>query len=294
MQTVASTDERFRDFAPYVPSIDDAGVVAFQAAIAAGATGVFTSTGLTALDAGPYTSHPAIDADGRAIAVYAEDRLVVIDERGRPRPIATGYAVGPLGPTMKRGAIAFRATRDGRAGVFLARGDEPVETIADTSRFAAFHGLPVVTARGTVVFRAELTEGGHGIFASRDGRIEPVVLRAGELGLFPSANDDDTVAFADGHSAFVARSGATHAIDTPGLEHARGALVDGEGRVVVIGTRAGRLGVFRGADTVVAIGDAWGNSTVTELALNPVSINARGQLAIRLRLSDDRQLVVIV
>jgi hypothetical protein len=42
---IAEIGERFCDFAPYVPSVNDAGVVAFQAALPSGGSGVFTGEG---------------------------------------------------------------------------------------------------------------------------------------------------------------------------------------------------------------------------------------------------------
>jgi hypothetical protein len=42
---VAATGDRFSDFSPYVASINNAGVVAFQATLRAGGMGVFTGDG---------------------------------------------------------------------------------------------------------------------------------------------------------------------------------------------------------------------------------------------------------
>jgi len=42
---IATTGERFSDFSPYVASVNDAGTVAFQAALHDGGSGVFTGNG---------------------------------------------------------------------------------------------------------------------------------------------------------------------------------------------------------------------------------------------------------
>jgi hypothetical protein len=42
---IATTGERFSDFAPYVASVNDAGIVAFQAELRTGGTRVFTGNG---------------------------------------------------------------------------------------------------------------------------------------------------------------------------------------------------------------------------------------------------------
>jgi hypothetical protein len=57
-----------------------------------------------------------------------------------------------------------------------------------------------------------------------------------------------------------------------------------------------RLGLFAGpdreADRILALGDPLLGSTVTELASNPVSVNAASQVTIRARLTDGRQLIL--
>ncbi|MCC6677322.1 MAG: hypothetical protein IT436_09270 [Phycisphaerales bacterium] len=45
-------------------------------------------------------------------------------------------------------------------------------------------------------------------------------------------------------------------------------------------------------DLLLEIGGPLLGSTITEFALNPVSINSAGRLAIRLRLADGRQAIV--
>jgi len=67
--------------------------------------------------------------------------------------------------------------------------------------------------------------------------------------------------------------------------------------VVHIATpRGGSLGLFAGpdpeADRILALGDPLLGSTVAELASNPVSVNAAGQVAVRARLTDGRQLIL--
>ena len=67
---IATTGERFSDFAPYVASVNDDGTVAFQAELRGGGTGVFTGIGGAAEEvAGPgllagVTSHPDVNGAG--------------------------------------------------------------------------------------------------------------------------------------------------------------------------------------------------------------------------------------
>jgi hypothetical protein len=83
----------------------------------------------------------------------------------------------------------------------------------------------------------------------------------------------------------------------PAFASYRGALIDEAGRVVFCATPAGgALDIYRGPDPkedrVLGVGDACAGSTVAEFALNPVSINAAGHFAVRVRLADGRGLVL--
>lgn len=73
LSTIAETGEQFSDFAPYVASIDDRGVVAFQATLQDGGSGVFTATEgeiTTIMDTtGPFESFRGVllDSEGRLV-----------------------------------------------------------------------------------------------------------------------------------------------------------------------------------------------------------------------------------
>jgi hypothetical protein len=114
---------------------------------------------------------------------------------------------------------------------------------------------------GMVAFGATLRTGGSGIFAVTDGGVTDLVAATAPFDGF------------------------------------RGALVNRTGLVAFSATaRGGRLGVYAGADPVadriIALGDPLFGSAVTEFALNPVSVNEAGQLAIRVRLADGRQTIL--
>jgi len=211
---IATTGERFSDFAPYVASVNDAGTVAFQAALRGGGTGVFTgSGGAVAEAAGPallagVTSHPDLNGagatsfygdlpgGGQGVFLLRDGRLQTIADTGGPFA-----SIGPLGPTMNEaGTVAFRANRTaGVSGIFAGDG-AAVATVADTEgRWSRFHGLPVINRGGTVVFRADRKDGVQGIYAGGGGSIW-TVAETGDLfetlALFPSVSDQGTVAFA--------------------------------------------------------------------------------------------------
>jgi hypothetical protein len=322
MTVIATTGERFSDFSPYVASVNDAGMVAFQAALYNGGSGVFTGSGgeVAELAALPLldgvTSHPDLNGAG-AMSFYADlsggGQGVCLLRDGRLQTIAdtrgSFVCIGPLGPTMtEAGAVAFRADRTaGVSGVF-AWDDAGVTTVAETDGpWSRFHGLPVITRDGTVVFRGDRKDGVQGIYAGRGGCTGTVVEsgdRFESFGLFPSASDDGTVAFAatlrcGGAGIFTAdEDRITQLLDTGGaFESFRGALITNAGNFVIAATpRGGSLGLFAGsdpaADRILALEDPLLGSTVAEFAANPVSVNAAGHVAVRATLTDGRQLIL--
>ncbi len=266
---VAETGGQFAGFAPYVPAIADDGTVAFQAAIRGGGSCVCIGGRIIE---GAYESHP--DVGGGRFCAFAKGRLVVDGD------VVSDLEVGPLGPTMNdEGVIAFRA-----GGAIWKWQEGAVRQVAAPDEY---HGLPVVNAAGAVCYRGQ-----SGIWM--DGRlVVPNGDQFGELGRFPSVNDDGVIAFAATTGVYMMSGGAIVTVVSDGFESYRGALVDGSGGVVFYATPiGGTLGVYRGAERLIGIGDKAFGSEVVEFALNPVSINRHGQLAIRVALAEGRQLLV--
>ena len=321
-KVIATTGERFSDFAPYVASVNDEDTVAFQAALRGGGTGVYIGdAGEITEVAGPtllagVTSHPDLNNSG-ATSFYGEledgaQGVFLLGDGGLYTIACTrdGFAaIGPLGPTMNEaGTVAFRAEQTiGVSGVFAGDG-AVVVTVADTEGgWCVFHGLPVIDGRGTVVFRADREDGVQGIYAGRGGAIE-TVAETGDvfetLALFPSANDGGTLAFAatlraGGAGIFTVDEGRiVQVMNTEGaFESYRAALISGSGAVVFAATpRGGSLGLFAGpdpgADRILALGDRLLGSTVADFAANPVSVNTDGHIAVRAALADGRQLIL--
>ena len=315
---VADTSGDFEDFAPYVASVNNDGVVAFQATLGDGASGVFAGSGgpLTTVAASviggfrTIHSHPDITSDGAACfyaSLEAGGHGVFLVRDGHVVTVAETH--GPLGPTINEsGTVAFRVNAHSGASSIVKGDGDSATTVATTgSVFSGFHGLPVINSRGAVAFRADLEEGGQGIYVG-DGESVTTVASTGELfgslGLFPSMNNAGAVAFcatlpAGGSGVFVASGGTIESVvDTSGpFESFRGALLDDHGRLVFYATpKRGELGVFSGADPhtdcLLSIDSSLLGSTVVDFALNPVSINDVGQLAIRVTLADGRQFVL--
>lgn len=310
LTTIARTGDRFVDFRPYVASVDDRGLVAFQAALAGGGSGVFAGSGgeVAELARGDVVSHPDIGDRGE-VCFYAGGGALVLAGGGALRTLAeTGdrfAAIGPLGPSMNAGgAVAFRATTTGGGeGLYVAAAGE-IATVAETGgALAGFEGIPVITGDGAVLFHARRAGGGHGIYRWRHGQRETIAEtgdRFTELGRFPAANDRGAVVFAavlaaGGGGIFAAGGGEPAAlVDTgAGFSSFRGAAVDDAGRVIFYATpEGGSLGIYSGPDPVADRIIGLGDDRVVDLALNPVSINGAGQLAIRVALEGGAQQIV--
>lgn len=318
LSVIAETGERFSDFAPYVASVNDDGIVAFQATDRDGTSGAYAGDGgPIRVIADPATapfrgvcSHPDINGEGSSCFyadIESERRGVFLVCDGEVVLVAD--SAGPLGPTMNEaGTVAFRADLSGGgSGIFTVSG-RTVTSIAETDgRVRLFHGLPVIDAAGTVTFRADLEDGGEGIYAA-DGERVTAIVETGEtfsgLGLFPVANDAGVVAFcaqlqSGGSGVFMmASTGIETVLDTGGsFESFRGVLINDAGDLAFYATpRGGTLGVFTGPDPVgdrlVSLGSPLFGSPVADFALNPVSMNQAGQVAIRVGLEDQRQLIL--
>jgi hypothetical protein len=316
---IAESGERFAGFAPYVASITDAGSVAFQAVLRSGGDGVFSvavdGSLSTLVDSASgsfaeVVSHPDVGADGSAsfYARQGSSRTVVLVRKGQAFRLHD--AAGPLGPTIDHaGTVAFRVELpSGVAGILIGN-ESATRTVADTSagRFSAFDGLPVINRGGSVAFRASVRAGGEGIYRDDDGSLVTVAETGGQfatLGEFPVIDDAGIVAFCattpDGRpGAYALADGGVETLIDGGDVFAslRGVLRTNTGRVVFYATpRDGQLGVFSGPDPerdcLLRLGGPLFGSTVVDFALNPVSINEAGQIAIRVSLADERQLIL--
>lgn len=314
---IAATGDRFTNFAPYVPAINDAGAIAFQAALATGGSGAFiehngaisTVCDPASLPISEVTSHPDLNATNTC-CFYAKldtGRAAVVHVHHGSMSIIAD-SPGPLGPTINsRADIAFRTVSpDGHAGILIAQGNSTT-LIADTrAHFRAFHGLPVINDTGAVAFRADTSDGRQVICVFQGGVLQTVARTtedSSSLGAFPTLNDDGVVAFCATHHAVstlrAARgTSSIDLLDSSGpFESFRGVLLDSSGRVVFYATpRAGRLGIFTGpdprTDRLLSLGDPFLDSTIADFALNPVSINRAGHLAIRVALADGRQYIL--
>ena len=140
--------------------------------------------------------------------------------------------------------------------------DEQTQVVVETGdRFRSLGLFPFANDAGTIVFCGELADGVAGVFLATDGLITPLI---------------------DARAGFASF---------------RGALLNAAGELVFYATpTGGDLGIYTGpdpaSDCLLEVGGRLFDSTVTGFALNPVSINRSGQLAIRVALEGGRQLIL--
>lgn len=297
-EIIAETGDRFRNFAPYVPAIDDEGRVAFTAETADNRRCVFID------ERGKITSyeqittacsHPDINGSGD-VCVYVEKPKTALWSN---RSIADEAfdEVGPLGPTINRGGnIAFRATRNGAPGIFALMGETIVEIALGRGEYQCFHGIPVINDHNEVVYRADRTDGSEVIVKWRGDRqhlIADTRKNPGSLNKFPSLNNHGEVACTSEDSLFISdNKSVKKQIRVEGT--LRGALIDDNSHILYFATpRNAPLTIFDELHRpLLAIGDEFQNGTIDEFALNSASINRRGDFALRIMLTDGRQFIV--
>lgn len=265
-----------------------------------------------------FTSHPdldgrgvlyayaAIEGGGHALVAAGPEglRCVYASAPGRvgdgpSRPALA--SLGPTGPTVNRhGAVALRGVDpNGRAGCHLWV-EGALSGLAEEPTWEGFDGLPLVNDAGQVALRTR-RGGGDRLLCGRPGALE---VRGGEfleLGRFPCLAEDGTVGVATrgarGWGYHAWRGGRPQALVPEGrFPFVRGGLLVSGGLLAVyVQTARSPLAVLVGPDPerdlLAGVGLPLFGSEVVDLALNPVSGDAVGWVAIRLTLADGRSLV---
>lgn len=293
MQIIAETGPTFADFGPYVPSINNAGQVAYEATLTDGATAVYVDDHLIAgAEFGKIVSHPDINDKGDLCFFAEQDGHTRLIQISNGETTSSAFEAGPLGPTMNEaGDVAYRGfSPTGEAAILSTR--LGIVAVAG-EKYREFHGLPLMSEEGRVAFRADLLDGSPGIFWDTG---EQVAEGLDEIGRFPC--------LAGSGIAYVARRGNDWGIycdkdrvEGPEFASYRGLLANGSGVVVFFATPPGGvLGVYRpgSKQPVLEMNGPLFGSTVVDFALNPVSVNDRGDAVVRIKLENGRHVITRV
>lgn len=277
-----------------------------------GKTGVFVLergvpvcvTVLEGVFRGRVVSHPDVNAAGDVCWYEMAGpgaKVVMVGGVGRQAEIAGGGA-GELGPTISEdGRVAYRWREEGRAEEVRcwSKRDGVVCVCRSEERgLAGFEGLPVVSGGTMVVVRGRTADGGGVIARVSEGGWFEIARSGGrllELGRFPAVDGMGRCVFAGvdrerGAGVHLWNGSDVVEVVAGGerFESVRGALAADDGHIVFMATRrGGDLGIYEkeGAEPLLEIGRAIAGAeefgAVTEFALNPVSLNGRGDFAVR-------------
>jgi len=182
--SMADTRGSLTRIGPLGPVMNEAGVVVFRADTDSGRPAIFKAEGASIVQVAAPTGFsgfqglPVINRSGRV--VFRADfegggQSIIADDHGVPITLAdTNGVFAELGrfPCLNEaGVVAFSATlRDGRAGVFLATGDEVVPAIATMDQFESVRGALLDDGAG-VLFFATPRGGTLGVYDAMSRRV---------------------------------------------------------------------------------------------------------------------------
>lgn len=304
---IADTESFFIKFG-YVTSINNDGVVAFQAAalLKEGRYGIFTGNGqsITKIadtsgdlkgfacpalnDTGAVAFLASLKTGGKGIFTGDGDHVSKIADTGDRFCWFSGT------PAIDNSSnVAFwAALKGGGEGIFMGNGGD-ITGIADTEgKFKAL-ASPSINAGGNVAFRAALKRGGYGIFMANGDAIAKIADTSKAFSWFahPCINDAGNVTFlayptGGGYGIFKGNGRRiTYIAHTSGClsEFASPSLNDTGAIAFRAKLRAKNEAIFIAAGSnakkVIAVGDYLFGSQITNLVFSPGGLNNYGQIA---------------
>ncbi len=192
--------------------------------------------------------------------------------------------------------------------MFVANKQGVARVALSGSELGEFPGIPVINQLGQVAFRADHGRNGARLFLTTGTQVDAIASEQHdfvEMSYHPGLDDEGQVSFgavtADGFGGIYMGS-----VDNSRLvvncgsqfEAFRSAYVANDGRFLAVGvTAGGNMGLYTGVGDgigrIIGIGDTLLGVPVVEMALNPVSVNAGLQAAIRVLLADARQAILL-
>lgn len=319
---IADNSAEFSTFSPYVATLNAQAEVVFQACLRQGGSGLFLGSGQkilslaqTNLQFQEFVSHPVVSTTGQVAGfVHCQDGSegLFLFDSGQTQVLAQTNSetskMGPLGPVISpNGVIAFRTQlHSGQESIEVSTPQKQTRIACTGKEFKAFQGLPQFTPQGGLLFRAETQTGKAGYYGFESGQINPWIETGSgfeSLGLFPALNQSGCLVFTarekDQAGIYSWNKGkiTRHFSTAQGFESFRGGLPWGAQLGLFYATpTGGNLGLYRptesGYQCILALGETFADSEITEFALNPVSINPQGNLALRIKLRNRREIIL--
>jgi hypothetical protein len=310
---------------PTVPTINNAGTVAFQTSLIWGRDAIFTGDGgphhLIAITGHPgdaFPVNPTINNEGEVAfrATFASGGQAILTGDGGELTTIADTSDGTFREFLgvphinDRGITAFLAgPTAGGTAVLIGNGGPPTTLYDTVTDFHDIVSLARLNNQGTVALIAQPEEGVTGIYTGNGGELTRIADTSDAFSdVRPaSLNDAGTVAFRatlrDGGQAILKGDGGdltivalTGGTFTSFLGVPGGIGFNNAGGVAFVATlRAGGAGIFTGtdpvADKVIATDDPLFGSTVTTLGTGTIGnrgLNDAGQIAFRVGLADGR------
>jgi hypothetical protein len=184
-------DSPFSGFLPTAATINNEDTVAFGATLTSGGAGIFTGRAGEAprilyVTGGRFAallSAPTIQRNGDEVSFLAssstgQDGIFLGDGRTTTTIATTGDTYRALagGVANDAGTVAFIADLTAGGQAIVTGDGTQLTTVADTGgRFSSFFGNVAINNDGQVVFAANLSAGGSGIFRVRDGAVDEII-----------------------------------------------------------------------------------------------------------------------
>lgn len=321
---VSYSNQYFDSFYPYVASISNNSVISFQASLKENKSGIFISekNNINCLVQSDkcfnnFFSHPDIN-ENKLVTFYAEkndktqgvfcfenyDIYTVFEIK-----FDSNNYIGPLGPTInEKGIVAFRATVDNIASIFIGEKNKS-ELIASTKNiFNNFHGIPVINDFNQVIFRTTLKNGLDAIYLYQDSKLTCIVDTSNDfisIGYFPSINNLGQIIFSgelkNGEKSIFLYQDKTikKIISDEIFESFRGGIINNKGDIIFYATIIGKkLGIFvyknDEVKEIATFEEKMLDFKVVDLALNAVSLNDKGEVVLRIKDEKGIHRIVVV
>ena len=313
-----------------VPSLNDAGTVAFKAFMADEDTRVFKGSGGALTTIASAATREFLGIDGSRFPIDGAGNVVFLATDGNERQTIFRGSGGGLTPLMQadqtytrlfdpsvspNGNVAFGGQAEGGVAIFTGAGAEGVSLFvaAGDEVFDQVGGLPAVNDDGTVAFVGVRNGGPRSVFLANpnDGGLAVLATDVTTDSFASiSLNGSEQVAFItglpapDGEGILIGRNGSavtTFVTRANGFqlfgqpEEDSSPAINALGAVAYLGLTLDTFGILTGpdpdADMVIRQGDPLFGSNVSFLRFG--GFNAAGQIAFRADLVDGREVIVV-
>ncbi|MFN8670936.1 MAG: choice-of-anchor tandem repeat NxxGxxAF-containing protein [Candidatus Sericytochromatia bacterium] len=314
----------YEDFSPYVSSINNNSVLSFQATLKEGKSGIYISEKnkvnciiKTDNKFKEFFSHPDIN-NAKNITFYANkhdgEEGVYLSKNNEIYTIFSVIKnelnyIGPLGPTInEKNLVSFRATYNGIEAIYYGSINKSILIADNKDFFKSFHGLPVINDNNEIAFRTTLKNNREAIYLHKNNEnicLVDTTNNFSSISSFISLNNFGEVIFAGKlkngeENIFIYKNGNIEALFYNKMfDSFRGALINNNRNIIFYATTKNEgLGVFAYNNNeiikIISFEEKLFNAPVIDFALNPVSLNDKGEIVLRIKDSNNIHSIISV